>query len=257
MLQKLFLDSNALAFNIPTSLWSLRDLLVLNLSSNFLTGNLPPEVGNMKSITTLDLSKNLVSGYIPSRMGKLQSLITLSLSQNRLQGPIPVEFGDLVSLESLDLSQNNLSGIIPQSLEALIYLKRDNMEIPTPIHSWLPGTHEKISHQQLLYATNHFGEDNLIGKGSQGMSLCSKTKTLGTIGYMAPEHGSDGIVSTKSDVYSYGILLMEVFARKKPMDEMFTGDLTLKTWVESLSNSVIQVVDANLLGREMKTLPQS
>ena len=35
---------------------------------------------------------------------------------------------------------------------------------------------------------------------------------------------------------------MEVFARKKPMDEMFTGDVTLKTWVESLSSSVIEVV---------------
>ncbi|RVW25346.1 putative LRR receptor-like serine/threonine-protein kinase [Vitis vinifera] len=71
-----------------------------------------------------------------------------------------------------------------------------------------------------------------------------QTKTLGTIGYMASEDGSDGIVSTKGDVYSYGILLMEVFARKKPMDEMFTGDVTLKTWVESLSSSVIEVVDA-------------
>ena len=43
---------------------------------------------------------------------------------------------------------------------------------------------------------------------------------------------------------------MEVFARKKPTDEMFTGDVTLKTWVESYSSSVIEVVDANLLGRE-------
>ena len=47
---------------------------------------------------------------------------------------------------------------------------------------------------------------------------------------------------------------MEVFARKKPMDEMFTGDVTLKTWVESLSSSVIEVVDANLLRREDKDL---
>ena len=39
----------------------------------------------------------------------------------------------------------------------------------TPIDSWLPGTHEKISHQQLLYSTNYFGEYNLIGKGSLGM----------------------------------------------------------------------------------------
>ena len=43
---------------------------------------------------------------------------------------------------------------------------------------------------------------------------------------------------------------MEVFARKKPMDEMFNGDLTLKSWVESLADSMIEVVDANLLRRE-------
>ena len=45
---------------------------------------------------------------------------------------------------------------------------------------------------------------------------------------------------------------MEVFARKKPMDEMFNGDLTLKSWVEYslLADSVIEVVDANLLRRE-------
>ncbi|RVW25351.1 putative LRR receptor-like serine/threonine-protein kinase [Vitis vinifera] len=59
---------------------------------------------------------------------------------------------------------SNFSGFI-----VLWIRRRDNMEIPTPIDSWLPGTHEKISHQQLLYATNDFGEDNFIGKGSQGM----------------------------------------------------------------------------------------
>ena len=43
---------------------------------------------------------------------------------------------------------------------------------------------------------------------------------------------------------------MKVFARKKPMDEMFSRDLTLKSWVESLADSMIEVVVANLLRRE-------
>ena len=64
------------------------------------------------------------------------------------------------------------------------------------------------------------------------------------------EYGSEGIVSTKGDIYSYGILLMETFVRKKPIDEMFVEELTLKSWVESSTNNIMEVIDANLLTEE-------
>ena len=64
------------------------------------------------------------------------------------------------------------------------------------------------------------------------------------------EYGSEGIVSTKGDIYSYGILLMETFVRKKPTDEMFVEELTLKSWVESSTNNIMEVIDANLLTEE-------
>ena len=64
------------------------------------------------------------------------------------------------------------------------------------------------------------------------------------------EYGSEGIVSTKGDIYSYGILLMETFVRKKPIDEMFMEELTLKSWVESSTNNIMEVIDANLLIEE-------
>ncbi|KAJ0104779.1 hypothetical protein Patl1_19211 [Pistacia atlantica] len=68
---------------------------------------------------------------------------------------------------------------------------------------------------------------------------------------MAPEYGSVGIISSKGDVYSYGILLMETFTRKKPTDEMFGGETSLKNWVEiSLPHAVTEVVDVNLLQEE-------
>lgn len=60
----------------------------------------------------------------------------------------------------------------------------------------------------------------------------------------------EGIVSTRGDVYSYGIMLMETFTRNKPTDEIFAGEMSLKHWVsDSLQVSVIEAVDANLIGQ--------
>ncbi|KAK4487034.1 hypothetical protein RD792_006349 [Penstemon davidsonii] len=79
----------------------------------------------------------------------------------------------------------------------------------------------------------------------------AQTKTLGTIGYMAPEYGSGGLVSTFADVYSYGILLMETFTKKRPTDELFLGELTMKRWVsESFPNSIMHIVDTELLNAD-------
>ncbi|CDO96823.1 unnamed protein product [Coffea canephora] len=77
------------------------------------------------------------------------------------------------------------------------------------------------------------------------------TKSLATLGYLAPECGLEGQVSTRVDVYSFGIVLMETFSRMKPSDEMFKDDLSLKSWIEeSLPDATTQVIDANLLGRQ-------
>lgn len=68
---------------------------------------------------------------------------------------------------------------------------------------------------------------------------------------MFVEYGSEGLVSTLGDVYSYGIMLMETFTRKKPMDNLFVEGLSLKRWVfESFPNRVMDFVDVNLFSRQ-------
>ncbi|PIN24396.1 Serine/threonine protein kinase [Handroanthus impetiginosus] len=74
------------------------------------------------------------------------------------------------------------------------------------------------------------------------------TRTLATFGYMAPEYGSEGQVSTKCDVYSFGIMLIETFTRKRPTDDLFTAGLSLRGWIyDTYPHSLSHVLDATLL----------
>lgn len=58
----------------------------------------------------------------------------------------------------------------------------------------------------------------------------------------------EGLISKRSDVYSYGIMLLETFTKKRPNDEMFTGNLDLKSWVHSsLPDKLDKIIDADLL----------
>lgn len=68
---------------------------------------------------------------------------------------------------------------------------------------------------------------------------------------MIAEYGQDGIVSKCCDVYSFGIMMMETFTGMRPSDEMFTGDLSLRYWINDSFPS--GVVYANLLKARGRT----
>ncbi|KAK3442825.1 hypothetical protein EUGRSUZ_B03073 [Eucalyptus grandis] len=61
------------------------------------------------------------------------------------------------------------------------------------------------------------------------------TRVMGTFGYMAPEYATSGKLTEKSDVFSYGVVLLELITGRKPVDaSQPLGDESLVEWARPL-----------------------
>ncbi|XP_021736800.1 putative receptor-like protein kinase At3g47110 [Chenopodium quinoa] len=75
----------------------------------------------------------------------------------------------------------------------------------------------------------------------------SSVAVKGTIGYAAPEYGLGSVVSKEGDMYSYGIVLIEMMSSIFPTNKMFEGDLDLHKYAKSaLSDQFTEIIDPKL-----------
>ena len=57
-----------------------------------------------------------------------------------------------------------------------------------------------------------------LAKLSSDNNTHVSTRVMGTFGYLAPEYASSGKLTEKSDVFSYGVMLLELLTGRRPID---------------------------------------
>ncbi|KAK6124240.1 hypothetical protein DH2020_041992 [Rehmannia glutinosa] len=158
------------------------------------------------------------------------------------------------SLEKLLYSQNevlNLQQRLSIMIDVASAIDYLHYGYGTPIvHCDLKPSNVLLDESMVAHVSD-FGIAKLVNAEDSEV----QTKTLATFGYIAPEFGSEGLVSTRCDVYSFGIMLMETFTRKRPTDDLFTGGLSLRSWInDSYPHSLIHLVDATLIEPQEESL---
>ncbi|CAL1374861.1 unnamed protein product [Linum trigynum] len=132
---------------------------------------------------------------------------------------------------------------------ALDYLHND---------SGVPVVHCDLKPSNILLDVNMMGHigDFGLAKFLPQVALSSPATSSsigvrGTVGYSAPEYGMGSDVSTSGDVYSYGILLLEMFLGRRPTDETFRDGLNLHNFAAALGDNAAEIIGLIVVpGRE-------
>ncbi|CDP18498.1 unnamed protein product [Coffea canephora] len=232
-----------------TSGFSPENLIVLDLQKNGASKSFKAESKTLRNIR----HRNLVSimsccSSIDSKGDEFKALVYEFMENGNLDLWLhPSETtAQGTSSRSLNLSQK--LNIAIDVASALQYL-HDHCEAEI-VHCDLKPSNILLDND-LVAHVGDFGLARLLPKpnnrsSEQGTS--SSIAVKGSIGYAAPEYGMGHAASTPGDVYSYGILLLEMITKRRPTDDMFMDDLDIHNYVNrALHEQVSEIVDPLLL----------
>ncbi|XP_020593168.1 probable receptor-like serine/threonine-protein kinase At4g34500 [Phalaenopsis equestris] len=188
--------------------------------------------------------RNLVKlvGYFSSRNSS-QNLLCYELVSNGsleawLHGPLGA---------NCPLDWDTRMKIALDSARGLAYLHEDSQ--PSVIH-------RDFKASNILLENNFHAKVSDFGLAKQapeGRANYLSTRVMGTFGYVAPEYAMTGHLLVKSDVYSYGVVLLELLTGRRPVDmSQPSGQENLVTWARPIlrdKDRLEELADPKLKGR--------
>ncbi|PNX71362.1 kinase-like protein [Trifolium pratense] len=93
----------------------------------------------------------------------------------------------------------------------------------------------------------------VLSIGGSSRKDTSSIGIKGTVGYAPPEYGMGSEVSTCGDMYSFGILVLEILTGRRPTDEVFEDGQNLHNFVAiSFPDNLIKILDPHLVSRDVE-----
>ncbi|KAL5574418.1 hypothetical protein UlMin_016117 [Ulmus minor] len=229
---------------------------VLHLQTGNSTKSFNRECQVLKRIRHRNLMRIITACSLPD----FKALVLPYMSNGSLDSRLYPHSRDGLGSGSSDLSLIQRVNICGDIAEGMAYLHHHSPV--RVIHCDLKPSNVLLN-DDMTALVSDFGIARLVmtvaggNAAVENMGNSTANMLSGSIGYIAPEYGFGSNTSTKGDVYSFGILVLEMVTRKRPIDDMFVGGLSLPRWVKShYHGRVEKVVDSSLLRASRDQSPE-